>query len=230
MRKLPSVLESKRLTLRPVQPEDVDALHAAYFADAACSRFLQRTQHRTIAQTSITLDRLTRPGVYSAPGREGWVIALRGLDLAIGVFFLFQNTVGHTLHFGIASKYWGRGLMSEAACTVIDMLRQTCGSGVLVGFCESTHHASRRVFEKLGFRQSGACDRIGVFPAFGPFPRKCIGFTLLLPVGSPHWLSRYMAAAPLPLPQPGPTDYNIGLPEERCDGFPAPPGGPPGSG
>jgi ribosomal-protein-alanine N-acetyltransferase len=222
-----SVIVSARLKLRPAQSDDADTLHENYFANPYCSRYLKRRPHQTINQTRAALRRFAPARQGTKARRWAWIVALKNKDVPVGMFFLMREVAGYEIHFGIARAYWGQGLVTEAGCVVLAMLARTIGSCVVRSYCESTHTASARVLEKLGFQRSKESPG-HVFPAFGPCPRKCMAYVLTLPVVPADKRRDTVSIALYPTHRQPITISPE--PEERCDGLLASPGRPPGSG
>jgi len=112
-------LRTDRLDLVPLDPErDAESLHAMY----GDPRFYFYGPPETTADVSATrarlVDELTRSGGWM------WSLRLRPNAEAIGTIGLFadEGTPIRGLSWGIAPRYWGRGLTGEAARTVVDHL------------------------------------------------------------------------------------------------------------
>ncbi|MBE0698220.1 MAG: GNAT family N-acetyltransferase, partial [Anaerolineaceae bacterium] len=102
-----------RLILRPLSPDDADALFAVY-RDPRAMRFMPTPPHQSVAET--------RAGLVLDLGRQGacgWAICLKDADRALGtVTFLGETPVpgmGYLLH----PDYWGSGIVPEACQAVL---------------------------------------------------------------------------------------------------------------
>ncbi|WP_435010625.1 GNAT family N-acetyltransferase [Tundrisphaera lichenicola] len=146
------VLETDRLTLRHLTPDDLDALEAIqsdpmvmrYFPSAPRSRDeTLRDLERCIAWQAehgfslwAALDRL-----------DGRLIGRCGL--------LPQSLQGRKeveIAYLIAPTHWGRGLATEAALAIRDHGFDRLGLDRLVSIIHRDNLASRRVAEKAGLR------------------------------------------------------------------------------
>ncbi len=161
-------LRTPRLTLRAFQASDWDAL-AAMNADMEVMRWLGgRARSREEVWTLME----------SALGQ--W--ALRGYGLfAVEVDGVFAGRVG-VLHpadwpepelaWGLASKFWGRGLATEAARTVSDWAFARFGFARLVSVILADNVRSQRVAEKLGAAREGTITLRGFTADVWVHPRK----------------------------------------------------------
>ncbi|MFL0415106.1 GNAT family N-acetyltransferase [uncultured Sphingomonas sp.] len=141
---------TKRLTLRPSWPEEAETLTQA------------------IAHEEVAMKLARLPWPYSVGDAEAFLAVPRGPTDAR--FFILAhdgsyprmvggiglNATGrHTAELGywLTPQAWGRGYATEAGRAVIDMARHA----LPLRRIEASHHldnpASRRVLEKLGFRE-----------------------------------------------------------------------------
>ncbi len=66
-----------------------------------------------------------------------------------------ENPTALMLGYALSKDYWGKGIMSEAAKTVIDYGFNELGLDIISCCCYSFNKRSRRVIEKSGFRYEG---------------------------------------------------------------------------
>lgn len=148
---LEPTIETARLTLRPLRDSDLDEI-VAEIGDLAVSRMLARVPHPyTRAHAEAFFAAATRnaeagSGLFLVVERNGRVAGGIGLE-----------AMPYTCEFGywLSRPNWGMGLATEAAAAilayafaVLDLRRIRSGY-----FAENT--GSRRVQQKLGFRQIG---------------------------------------------------------------------------
>jgi RimJ/RimL family protein N-acetyltransferase len=135
------VIQTERLTLRPLTPEDAGDIAAA-LADWNVARWLTRVPHPY------------------APADAVWFL---GHPVSHGAFAIETNGrfVG-VVHIGATGElgYWlapachGQGLMTEAAHAAVDAHFAQGGSDLTSGY-HIGNDASAKVLEKLGFRVTG---------------------------------------------------------------------------
>ena len=75
-------------------------------------------------------------------------------------FFVLERTGELALRYAFHTRFWGRGLASEAARGVLDHGFRELGLSRIVSFVEARNAASHRVMQKLGF----ALERIERLP------------------------------------------------------------------
>jgi ribosomal-protein-alanine N-acetyltransferase len=177
MNKLPQTLETSRLTLRPAQSEDADALFSAYCGVPDCARYLTRGVHTSITQTAKFLDEWCSQAWTRESASFAWVVAERQTDLPIGTFVVIRNLDTAEVHFGIGKEYWGCGLVVEAGHAAVNWLFEHNNVRQLSTVCDAEHVRSQRVLEKLGFQRDELLQKYLVIPAFGSFARDGIRFS-----------------------------------------------------
>ena len=175
-----SILETPRLTLGPARPGDADQLFINYCGDPACGTFLQRKPHARAAQTAAMLEKWSNAAnaQQAATGAPfAGVIRERVADEAVGVFVVIPDAHKVEIHYGIAKRLWGRGLLTEAADAAVSFLRGMAGVERIWTVCDVDNDASRRVLEKLGFQREGLLRKWLKLPAYGNAARDCWVFS-----------------------------------------------------
>lgn len=144
------MLETARLRLRPIVPDDAEALHAT-MADAELMRWWSSAPHESTAET--------RQYVTYTPDRDGmrsWAITRPPEDRALGWVTVIARRAGVSeLGYLLAREHWGQGIAREAVACVIDQLFGVEGVRRVYGDVDPDNHASRRLLESLGFTLEG---------------------------------------------------------------------------
>ena len=142
------VIETARLRLRAYTPQDIEHL-AALYADPDVTAYT-KLGCLTRAQAEATLDayladwRDTKSGMFAAfLEADGAYVGECGL-------FTLRRTGERALRYALHTRFWGRGLASEAASAVLGHAFGRLGLDRLVSFVEEPNGASHRVMEKLG--------------------------------------------------------------------------------
>lgn len=150
MRELPRI-ETDRLILRPLRPDDLDALHALWTDPGVRSwlwdgRKIGRGRARNVMRAS-------RASVESE-GFGLWGVCVSGEDELIGFCGFRRVEYGDDIEilFGIAPVHWRRGYATEAAEAAVREGFERHGWERIVAWTDRPNLASRRVIEKLGFR------------------------------------------------------------------------------
>ena len=152
MERLPDVIETERIRLRPFRLQDVDDV-LSYASDPEWGRYLPVPQpygkedaERFIARQLLS-DR--EADVAWAVEYEGDVVG--GINIALD----FDNRLGE-LGYSIARDHWGKGLATEAAKAVIDAAFTAYEElNRIRAMADARNVASQRVMEKVGMEREG---------------------------------------------------------------------------
>jgi ribosomal-protein-alanine N-acetyltransferase len=148
-------LHTERLILRPWRREDAEDMFA-YSSDPEVTRYAMWLPDATLEDT--------RKGIEEAIRRcaaEPWMylgIELKEESKFIGsVGFTQWNGTDHRaeLAFALNRHYWGRGIVTEAARTIIQFGWETMHLHRIEANCIAANAPSIAVLTKLGFEQEG---------------------------------------------------------------------------
>lgn len=153
------MLRTERLLLRQWKASDLAAF-AAMGADPLVMRYFERL--RTPDESEISAMRIAAQ--IERDGFGLWALELRGEADFIG--FTGLTSIGFEVAFAPAvevgwrhaTKYWGRGLATEAAEAALRHGFETVGLGEIVAMTVPANTPSRRVMERLGMRRDPADD------------------------------------------------------------------------
>ncbi|MFP4599030.1 MAG: GNAT family N-acetyltransferase [Persicimonas sp.] len=149
-------ITTKRLELRPFQPDDVDDVHL-YASDPVVTRHTDwgpNTLDDTRAFVQEAIDAVQATPLRTMPlaieHRESRrVIGTVGLQLV-------QSELGDgSIGFCMNRDFWGRGLATEAAGALLDWAVEEFQLPRIYATCRPDNHASARVLEKLGMGREG---------------------------------------------------------------------------
>lgn len=138
------VFRSKRLVLRPPRAADADDVYRN-INDWDVISMIARPPWPYPRELA---DEFVRTASSSVIEYQGEVVG------AIGIA---GRTHGYNLGFWIGRRYWGRGLMTEAAATLIAAFFADMGDEAVHSAYLVDNPASWRVQEKLGFVTAGPC-------------------------------------------------------------------------
>jgi ribosomal-protein-alanine N-acetyltransferase len=141
-------LETTRLTLRPVQSEDMPAF-VAFYSDPevmAIRKYGVLGAKAARNQVQRMLDHWTTHGFGM------WVVEERGSCEFAGECGLRWQEDGSEveLSYGLYPQFRGRGLATEAARAALDFAVEVLGLAYVVALSRGDNALSHRVLEKLG--------------------------------------------------------------------------------
>ena len=158
------ILETPRLVLRHLVPEDLDALYALYRDPAIRRHFPDGTL--TLEETREELEWF-RHGHPAHPELGLWATIERGTGAFLGRCGLLPWEIDGRheveLAYLIDKSRWGEGLASEAAAAIVGYAERVLGLRRLICLIMPGNAASARVAEKAGMRfERELVDRFGL--------------------------------------------------------------------
>lgn len=147
---LPFTLQTDRLSLTPFAQADLPELHAL-FTDPSVRRYLMddlivdETWMVDVADRSVAMFQDLNYGLWAV--RETGQRPIIGF---CGYWRFGQLTPPLQLIYGLLPAWWGQGLATEAAHTVIDYGFQTINFTEIIAATDAPNRASVRVMERLG--------------------------------------------------------------------------------
>jgi RimJ/RimL family protein N-acetyltransferase len=138
------VLKSPRLILRPACAEDAEDVYRN-INDRDVIRMIARPPWPYPRELADVFVRTTSSSVIEHDGEVVGAISIDG------------RQHGYNLGFWLGRRHWGKGLMSEAAATLIEAFFADLGDVSLYSAYLLDNRASWRVQEKLGFVKVDPC-------------------------------------------------------------------------
>lgn len=156
----PTVLDTRRLVLRPFEAADGDALYTLYGDPAVMAIRKIGTQSRgqSDQQLAAICDNWARRGFGL------WAVHDRATGRFIGECGLREHRPDGgdiELSYGLVPAAWGRGFATESAIAVVDIGFQSIGLERILGIAAASNAASKHILHRLGFRadhRSGDAD------------------------------------------------------------------------
>ena len=146
-------LETKRLILRAWRLEDAEAMFSYARGEKVGPRAGWKP-HENVAESESIIRMFIEED-------ETWALVLREEGRPIGSVGLHKTREENVRELGyvLSEKYWGRGIMPEAAEAVLRFAFEELGlSKVTVGHFPFNMQ-SKRVIEKLGFSYTGYFEK-----------------------------------------------------------------------
>lgn len=139
-------LIGERVTLRPIQETDADALTPIYSSAASMKYFLYN-KGLSVKQIAERTKILAIHTQSSHPSRFDWVITLKGIVIGqVGVTFASFDGEQNSIHYILNPNYYGSGYATEAARLVLDFIKTPFQATV-----HPDNEASKKVLAKLNF-------------------------------------------------------------------------------
>jgi [ribosomal protein S5]-alanine N-acetyltransferase len=167
----PDKFQTARLVLRPITPDDRDAIFDTYAQNAEVTRYLTWRPHRS---RSDTADYIAHCRATSGKDTRTYVVTSREDGTVMGAFDL-RRPAPHRLGFGYAlgRAWWGQGLMTEALTDVVRWGINRKRIFRISAVCDVENAASARVMEKAGLIREGLLRRFLIHPNISDEPRDC---------------------------------------------------------
>jgi RimJ/RimL family protein N-acetyltransferase len=143
------VLETGRLILRPIRPEDFEGW-AAFMADPEQARFIGGPQPRAAAFRGF----LTMAGAWAMQGFSMFSVVEKASGRWVGRLGPWQpeGWPGTEVGWGILREFAGRGYATEGATAAIDWAFGTLGWTEVIHCIDPENVASQGVARRLGSR------------------------------------------------------------------------------
>jgi len=143
--------ETDRLDLRPIAPDDADALHRIS-NEPAVRRYLWDGE--PVAKATI-LDLISRSAqMFSGEGIGLFGVRMHGSENLIGFcgFVRLEGMEEPELAYELTKESWGQGLATEASLACLLHAFEEAGLERVIAGADAKNVASGRVIEKLGMR------------------------------------------------------------------------------
>jgi RimJ/RimL family protein N-acetyltransferase len=141
------VIETARLTLRPLLPYDAPALHEM-LCDAETMRYWSTMPHRALAETQAWVDE----AIAANRRGEGHDFAVLHQARVIGrSAFWSGNEIGFLFH----RATWGRGFAREAVGAMLRYGFESLGFTAARADVDPDNTRSLRLLDRLGFKETG---------------------------------------------------------------------------
>jgi ribosomal-protein-alanine N-acetyltransferase len=145
-------IETQRLRLRQLVPDDLDSYYRSIYADAEVMRFMPGGQPQPRETAARFLERSLRH--WDEQGFGPWGVMLKqdgGLIGHCGLFYVEEVREVEVM-YALAQEHWGKGLATEGAKASLRFGFEQLGLPRIVAFVMPENTASVRVIEKLGMR------------------------------------------------------------------------------
>ncbi|TFE00565.1 GNAT family N-acetyltransferase [Jeotgalibacillus salarius] len=149
------VLETERLILRKLTPEDLDDMYH-YGSNDEVTRYVTWNTHRTLSDTKEFVEFVLNQ--YRNHKVAPWGIEYKENGKLIGtVDFVSWQPKNHTAEIGyvISQDYWGKGIATEAAKKIIEFGFENMDLVRIQARCFPENEGSEKVMQKAGMLFEG---------------------------------------------------------------------------
>ena len=145
-------LETDRLLLREIQPDDVDAIFNCWMRDDRVSRYVLWKASSDIHEAEDFVE--FELGNLENDRWNRWMIVLKSTRKLIGTCLLFFNDEEDhwDISYNLGTQFWDKGYMTEAMGAVMKYAVEEMRIKEIWSSYAEENPASGRVFEKLGFQ------------------------------------------------------------------------------
>ena len=156
-------LETKRLILRKFRMEDYLAMYNNWACEDIVTKFLTWPTHSNSEVTkSVLTDWINN---YSKKDYYNWAIELKSEKTIIGnisVVNYREETMSAILGYCMGSKWWGNGIMPEAASAVLKYLFEEVGFNRITAKHDVNNPHSGGVMKNAGMQYEGTNRQAGI--------------------------------------------------------------------
>lgn len=150
------VLNTERLILRELQPEDDEAVFAIR-SDYEVTRLNIGSAYTQIDQARQLIESIA--GQYRRENELRWAITLKGGDDRVigmcGYNYWARRDFRASIGYDLARAFWGQGIMTEAVSAIIHFGFEHMALNRIEADASIQNIGSIRVLEKLGFQREG---------------------------------------------------------------------------
>lgn len=169
-------LAGPRILLRVPRLDDAEELFASITSDPKVTEFLTWTPHPDVDETRRVITEL-----FNVGDDHTRLVVLRDTGEIVGQLGYRQRRK-HTAVLGycLATRFWGRGLMSEAVGVALQRLQQDSQLRRVTAAVHVDNSRSARVVQKCGFVFRRRLTRHTLFPNISPEPQDCLLYARMI--------------------------------------------------
>ena len=154
------MFETERLILRRFELSDAEDMYKNYCSSDNVTKFLSWQKHASLDDTKAYLEKVALPR-YDEEDAYMWAVVLKETNEVIGSIDINHYDLRKkSACFGwvLSEKYWGQGLMPEAARVVRDYMFSE-GFVRLWAYHYVGNDKSGRVMQKMGMTHEGTLHK-----------------------------------------------------------------------
>ncbi len=148
------VLETERLTLRPITTADAEAIFNNWTSDPEVAKFMRWNLHPHVTATTEWL-KLEEAAIDGGNYNWGFVLKSSGALIGAGGLVWKDSHQMYELGYNLMKAEWGKGLATEASRAMLRFAKEELGQSKMYCCHAVENIASQKVIEKLGFAYAG---------------------------------------------------------------------------
>jgi len=173
----PEIIETPRLTLRPPEMADAEAIFTTYAQDTEVAKYMIWRPHIDIEETRDFLRRCIL--AWEEDSAYPWIITRNEDERLIGMIESRIRGFSMDIGYVLARAYWGKGYTPEAALPIVNWGLGQEGIFRVWALCDVDNSASSRVMEKIGMQREGILRRWTLHPNVGDEPRDVYCYSIV---------------------------------------------------
>jgi ribosomal-protein-alanine N-acetyltransferase len=149
-------IETERLILRKFTKDDIGPVYNNWTSDEAVTKYLRWPTHKDMSVTEKVINEWI--AAYENPSYYQWAIELKSIGKPIGsISVVDMNEKLDIVHIGycIGSKWWHKGITSEAFSAIIPFLFEEVGVNRIETQHDPNNPHSGNVMKKCGLKYEG---------------------------------------------------------------------------
>lgn len=158
-----NTIETERLILRKFKIEDAEGMYNSWGTDKEVTKFLSWKPHENVEFTKNLLNNWI--AAYEIDSTYNWVIEIKDEKKVIGnisTVRMNKSNLSCEIGYCISSKYWNKGITTEAMRAVIDYFFREVGFNRIKALYDTNNQASGKVMAKSNMKYEGTFRQAGV--------------------------------------------------------------------
>lgn len=158
-----NTIETERLILRKFKIEDAEGMYKNWATDKEVTKFLKWKIHENIEFTKKLMNNWI--DAYENESTYNWVIEIKDEKQIVGnisAVKVNKSNLSCEIGYCISSKYWNKGITTEAMRAVIDYLFKEVGFNRIKALYDTNNPASGKVMAKSKMIYEGTFRQAGV--------------------------------------------------------------------
>ena len=147
-------IKTNRLNLRPFEKEDYMELYENYGFDKNVHKYISWIPYDTLENSKKFIE-FNLEQYSKNPKHYSWAIIYENILVgSIGLFNVEDNDSAE-LCYGLGSKWWKKGIITESVLAVLDYAFKEVGFHRIYASCHEENIGSKKVLQKIGMSYEG---------------------------------------------------------------------------